>query len=124
MTARVLADHFEQVTVLERDHIEDRPAIHQIDSQGNHLHALSLAGQQVLARLYPASRTDYGTSARCVCAGPKTSPSCLPTARLTQSAARSGSRATSVSMSIARAATCLILRSGMYQRFGQCKFAQ
>jgi 2-polyprenyl-6-methoxyphenol hydroxylase-like FAD-dependent oxidoreductase len=26
MTARVLADHFDRVTILERDHIDDRPA--------------------------------------------------------------------------------------------------
>jgi 2-polyprenyl-6-methoxyphenol hydroxylase-like FAD-dependent oxidoreductase len=53
MTARVLADHFEQVTVLERDHIEDHPAIHKSIPQGNHLHALLLGGQQVMERLYP-----------------------------------------------------------------------
>jgi glycine/D-amino acid oxidase-like deaminating enzyme len=53
MTARVLADHFEQVTVLERDHIEERPAIHKSIPQGNHLHALLLSGEQVLSRLYP-----------------------------------------------------------------------
>src|ERR1700730_2509406 len=49
MTARVLADHFEQVTVLERDHIEDDPAIHKSIPQGNHLHALLLGGQQVMS---------------------------------------------------------------------------
>src|ERR1700730_2013521 len=53
MTARVLADHFEQVTVLERDHIEDHPAIHKSIPQGNHLHALLLGGQQVMERLFP-----------------------------------------------------------------------
>ncbi len=53
MTARVLADHFEQVTVLERDHIEDHPAIHKSIPQGNHLHALLLGGQRVMERLYP-----------------------------------------------------------------------
>ena len=53
MTARVLADHFDQVTVLERDQIEDRPAIHKSIPQGNHLHALMLGGQQVLSLLYP-----------------------------------------------------------------------
>jgi choline dehydrogenase-like flavoprotein len=53
MTARVLADHFEQVVVLERDHIAEEPAIHKSIPQGNHLHALLLSGQQVLSRLYP-----------------------------------------------------------------------
>jgi len=53
MTARVLSDFFNQVTVLERDQIEDRPAIHKSIPQGNHLHALFLGGQQVLSLLYP-----------------------------------------------------------------------
>jgi 2-polyprenyl-6-methoxyphenol hydroxylase-like FAD-dependent oxidoreductase len=53
MTARVLSDHFDTVTVLERDHIDDRPAIHKSIPQGNHLHALLLGGQQVLSSLYP-----------------------------------------------------------------------
>ncbi len=53
MTARVLADHFEQVVVLERDHIAEEPAVHKSIPQGNHLHALLLSGQQVLSRLYP-----------------------------------------------------------------------
>ncbi len=42
MTARVLADHFDQVTVLEKDHIEDQPEVHRSIPQGNHLHALLL----------------------------------------------------------------------------------
>jgi 2-polyprenyl-6-methoxyphenol hydroxylase-like FAD-dependent oxidoreductase len=53
MTARVLADHFDQVTVLERDPIEDGPALHKSVPQGNHLHALLQGGQQVLSALYP-----------------------------------------------------------------------
>jgi 2-polyprenyl-6-methoxyphenol hydroxylase-like FAD-dependent oxidoreductase len=53
MTARVLADHFEAVTILERDHIEDQPALHQSIPQGHHLHTLLLGGQQVMASLYP-----------------------------------------------------------------------
>ena len=53
MTARVLADHFDQVTVLERDQIEDRPAIHKSIPQGNHLHGLLPGGEQVLSLLYP-----------------------------------------------------------------------
>jgi len=53
MTARVLAEHFDVVTVLERDHIEDRPALHQSIPQGNHLHGLLLGGQQVMVSLYP-----------------------------------------------------------------------
>src|SRR5260370_27210988 len=53
MAARVLADHFEQVVVLERDHIAEGRAIHKSIPQGNHLHGLLLSGQQVLSWLYP-----------------------------------------------------------------------
>ena len=53
MTARVLADFFERVTVYERDQIEDRPSIHKSIPQGNHVHALLLGGQRVLSELFP-----------------------------------------------------------------------
>jgi len=51
--ARVLADYFGQVTVLERDLVELQPVVHKSVPQGNHLHALMLGGQQVLSLLYP-----------------------------------------------------------------------
>ena len=50
MTARVLADHFAHVTVLERDSIDEQPALHKSIPQGNHYHALLLGGQQVAVR--------------------------------------------------------------------------
>ena len=53
MTARVLADYFEQVIVLERDHIAEEPAVHKSIPQGNHLHALLVGGERVLSGLYP-----------------------------------------------------------------------
>ena len=53
MTARVLADQFDSVTVLERDHIDSQPALHKSIPQGNHIHGLLLGGQQVLSSLYP-----------------------------------------------------------------------
>ena len=53
MTARVLADHFDAVTVLERDPIELQPVLHKSIPQGHHLHGLLLGGQQVMASLYP-----------------------------------------------------------------------
>jgi len=53
MTARVLADFFERVTVYERDQIEDRPSIHKSIPQGNHVHALLLGGQRVMSDLFP-----------------------------------------------------------------------
>jgi len=67
MTARVLADHFESVTVLERDHIESGSALHKSIPQGNHLHGLLLAGQRVMASLYPnfLTKLDDLGSVRC-----------------------------------------------------------
>ena len=53
IAARVLSDYFDQVTILERDEIEDRPVIHKSVPQGNHLHALLNGGQQALSALYP-----------------------------------------------------------------------
>jgi len=53
-TARVLSDHFEDVAVLERDEVEDRPAVHRSVPQGHHLHGLLHGGQQVLSTFYPA----------------------------------------------------------------------
>lgn len=53
MTARVLAGHFDRVTILERDTIDAQPAPHKSIPQGNHLHSLLLGGQQVMSALYP-----------------------------------------------------------------------
>jgi 2-polyprenyl-6-methoxyphenol hydroxylase-like FAD-dependent oxidoreductase len=53
MTAKVLADFFDRVTVLERDHLENQPETRKAIPQGNHYHALLLGGQQVLSSLYP-----------------------------------------------------------------------
>ena len=51
ISARVLSDYFDKVTVLERDQIDDRPVIHKSVPQGNQFHALLQAGQRVLASL-------------------------------------------------------------------------
>lgn len=51
ISARVLSDYFDKVTVLERDQIDDRPVIHKSVPQGNQFHALLQGGQRVLASL-------------------------------------------------------------------------
>ena len=53
MSATVLADYFDRVTVFERDKLEDRPVLHKSVPQGNHIHALLLSGQHVMSLLYP-----------------------------------------------------------------------
>lgn len=56
--ARALADHFERVTVLERDRLpssaQSRPGV----PQGRHAHALAIGGQLALAQLFPGFDDD------------------------------------------------------------------
>jgi 2-polyprenyl-6-methoxyphenol hydroxylase-like FAD-dependent oxidoreductase len=57
VAARVLADHFDEVTVVERDSISDelvepRKGV----PQGRHLHALLARGGQALERMFPGLR--------------------------------------------------------------------
>jgi pyruvate/2-oxoglutarate dehydrogenase complex dihydrolipoamide dehydrogenase (E3) component len=44
ISARVLSDYYENVTILERDELENRPVIHKSVPQGNHLHGLLNGG--------------------------------------------------------------------------------
>ena len=81
MTARVLADHFEAVTVLERDHIEDQPALHRSIPQGQHLHTLLLGGQQVMASLYPGFIDKLATLGAVRCRAGKDIVFYLPTGK-------------------------------------------
>ena len=54
IAARVLAEHFDEVTAVERDELSDRPVIHKSVPQGHHLHAMLPGGIKVLSSLYPA----------------------------------------------------------------------
>ncbi len=72
LAARVLADHFENVTVLEKDARPADAAPRAGVPQGRHTHILLPAGAQVLERLFPgrlaelvrdgARKFDYGRS--------------------------------------------------------------
>jgi 2-polyprenyl-6-methoxyphenol hydroxylase-like FAD-dependent oxidoreductase len=53
-TARVLADMFSEVTVLERDQLPDAPAARPRVPQTHHPHVLLEAGRQTLADLFPS----------------------------------------------------------------------
>jgi 2-polyprenyl-6-methoxyphenol hydroxylase-like FAD-dependent oxidoreductase len=53
LTARVLSDHFDEVTVLERDQLDDCAADRRGATQGRHAHALLSRGQQTLEALFP-----------------------------------------------------------------------
>jgi 2-polyprenyl-6-methoxyphenol hydroxylase-like FAD-dependent oxidoreductase len=53
LVGRVLADHFERVTIVERDPAPDSPTPRQGVPQGQHIHALLVGGSSVIARLFP-----------------------------------------------------------------------
>ncbi|MEE8110885.1 MAG: hypothetical protein V3T44_07635, partial [bacterium] len=74
MAARVLSDHFEQVTLIERDKINDRPEARKGQPQVRHVHGLLANGLDVLTRYFPdlpdglreggSIVTDVGTAIR------------------------------------------------------------
>src|SRR5688572_19745091 len=53
LATRVLADHFERVTLIERDQLTAEPAPRKGVPQGQHVHGLLLRGQEILSRLFP-----------------------------------------------------------------------
>jgi 2-polyprenyl-6-methoxyphenol hydroxylase-like FAD-dependent oxidoreductase len=53
LAARVLADYFRTVTVVERDQLPDDPANRRGVPQGRHVHALLPRGAQIMAELFP-----------------------------------------------------------------------
>jgi len=53
LSARVLADSFEQVTLVEKDSLPDAPVTRNGIPQGNHIHNLHEAGRKTLDDLFP-----------------------------------------------------------------------
>ena len=53
LAARVLANHFERVSLIERDHYPQEPVFRPGVPQGHHIHVLLLRGQQILENLFP-----------------------------------------------------------------------
>lgn len=51
--ARVLADHFGRVTVLDRDRLPDGPEPRKGVPQGRHLHSLAVRGSELLEDFFP-----------------------------------------------------------------------
>ena len=56
--AGALADHFEQVVVLERDTLPSEPTYRAGTPQARHVHALLLSGQRALSELFPGFEQD------------------------------------------------------------------
>ena len=57
VAARVLADHFEQVIIVERDRLPENVNQRKGVPQARHLHVLLLRGQQILFELFPSLET-------------------------------------------------------------------
>ncbi len=53
LAARVLADFFDTVTVVERDELPDHPAVRRGVPQGRHVHVLLARGAQIFDELFP-----------------------------------------------------------------------
>lgn len=53
LATRVLAEHFDRVTVIERDAKPDTPRARKGVPQGNHVHNLLLRGMEILETLFP-----------------------------------------------------------------------
>lgn len=53
LTARVLSNHFEQVTILERDSVAPGPEARKGQPQARHLHGLLATGLEVMTRFFP-----------------------------------------------------------------------
>jgi len=53
LTARVLADHYEQVTVLDRDALPDNPEHRKGVPQSQHAHGLLARGQIIIEKFFP-----------------------------------------------------------------------
>lgn len=53
LAARVLSDHFEEVTLIERDAFRETAEVRRGIPQANHVHGLLLRGREVLEELFP-----------------------------------------------------------------------
>src|SRR5688572_1910146 len=53
LAARVLIDHFEQVTILERDAVNDAPEARKGQPHARHLHGLLAKGLEVITHYFP-----------------------------------------------------------------------
>lgn len=60
LAARVLADHFDEVTILERDRYPESPQeVRDGTPQARHVHALLARGQEIMEQLFPGLDDDF-----------------------------------------------------------------
>lgn len=53
LAARVLLNHFDRVTIVERDRLLEQPTLRQGVPQASHVHVLLTQGQRILEQLFP-----------------------------------------------------------------------
>jgi 2-polyprenyl-6-methoxyphenol hydroxylase-like FAD-dependent oxidoreductase len=58
VTARVLADFFADVVILEQDPVDEQTGVHPHVPQGYHAHAVLARGAEVMERLFPGLRAE------------------------------------------------------------------
>ena len=75
---RVLSDHFERVTIVERDLLADAPIHRKGVPQSRHPHGLLDRGRRELNARFPASTTPCTRAADSISTPGSTSPRCSP----------------------------------------------
>ena len=60
--ARVLAQHFERVTLIERDHLPATPQPRKGAPQSHHIHVLLNRGRMILEQLFPGLQDELGAA--------------------------------------------------------------
>ena len=61
LASRVLLEHFDCVTIIERDRLPQQPETRRCVPQANHVHTLLLQGQQILEQLFPGIEAELTT---------------------------------------------------------------
>ena len=59
LSARVLSDHFDEVTIIERDHYPEMPEVRSGVPQARHVHALLARGEEIMEQLFPGLGLDF-----------------------------------------------------------------
>ena len=67
LTARVLSDHFEHVTILERDPVNDCPESRRGQAQTRHLHGLLAQGFRILKKYFPELEANLARGGAIIC---------------------------------------------------------
>ena len=67
LTARVLSNHFNQVTIVERDTISEHSQSRKGVPQGQHVHVIFDGGMQVIDRLFPGFSGELEANGSVVC---------------------------------------------------------